>query len=775
MAFKVRCPCGSTVGIPQVRGGAAVSCPGCGRSISVPQVAGRPGGPGPFRAGPLLAGLVALLLVTGGIGAVASVAAWKRFKAAFPTAAPPESEEQRRTAIREGFDSEKDPGDAAAREPEIRGVLERLVASMKANDGTRFAAQIHGARLWSEIAAQPGVSKSRSALQDRVEAAQVQKEMVDLCRSTPEVTRWQAVRVVRVRGMPDPEEAQAFAVVLQNAVRAKFRFWLARDEGSWKVFDWEILDEGSRLSRIFASVIRAKMQDGGSVDRSAAAAKAVVRSVERLNGGEAEEALREVAAAKATRPPDHLKGTLDLLEVNALVALGRNEEALGALEGILGRNRDLPVAWVSRGNALRALGRPAEAAEAYREYLALLGDDADVCLALGEVLEEDKKPAEAAEAYRKGFESDPEDAENLRSLARLLLERESRAEAGALFRELARRQPGRYFAAAGQLRRREAWPELLDLARERGARERDAQSLYDQGFALRRMGRAREAEAALLGARERVEEDARQPYEAELAYAAFALGKEKEALGWADQVERRPSGAGLGPYLRAWIHASAGRPEEAEKVLVPLLAAWYGFHEEVRDEAVFEAVRGRAAVKESLARAEAKADYEAEAEGFLDDEEWEGLLKLASERAKAAPGDVDAWSHQGTALEGLGRHAGAEKAFRAALEIAPEDRRAELRHDLGLVLCRLGRPAEAEELAEKLLAAEEGRSQGLYLRACARATAKREDAAAKDLAELLTRESWYSYSVESEALLQPLLKRADVQALLKKAKAELQR
>jgi protein O-GlcNAc transferase len=51
----------------------------------------------------------------------------------------------------------------------------------------------------------------------------------------------------------------------------------------------------------------------------------------------------------------------------ALVALGRDDEALGACDAALARDPDNPVVLNAKGVSLRRLGQPQKALEAYQE------------------------------------------------------------------------------------------------------------------------------------------------------------------------------------------------------------------------------------------------------------------------------------------------------------------------------------------------------------------------------------------------------------------------
>ena len=103
--------------------------------------------------------------------------------------------------------------------------------------------------------------------------------------------------------------------------------------------------------------------------------------------------------------PDHANALNN--RGNALLALGRNEQALGSYERALELNSNLADAHNNRGNALRALGRYTEAVESFERALKLKPGYSEGLNNLAITLMEMDHAADALTVYQAALRIDP--------------------------------------------------------------------------------------------------------------------------------------------------------------------------------------------------------------------------------------------------------------------------------------------------------------------------------------------------------------------------------
>jgi cytochrome c-type biogenesis protein CcmH len=82
-------------------------------------------------------------------------------------------------------------------------------------------------------------------------------------------------------------------------------------------------------------------------------------------------------------------------------------------------------------------------------------------------------------------------------------------------------------------------------------------------------------------------------------------------------------------------------------------------------------------------------------------------------RAAESPSDPDAWMARGAALEAEQAYGRSADAYRRAVELRPQDLRAQVR--LGLVLLKAGDPAGAEAVARRILAGRPAHPEGVLV------------------------------------------------------------
>ena len=770
------CACGARHSAPDAWAGRQAKCPTCGALFRIPEA---PAAKPPTTRRPLLARppvkparsrktSVAIAVAVLVLAAIGQFGLNSRKPSEYqPTKR--ETVQERARAASEGFKpAPAEPIVTGTDEAKVRQTLEALIAAHGHADGDGFVRLFHLRRLLAEVEAGGALPQIRTASQEEAFLRGTEKGLAQSIRALAgSLLQWKGVQVVRVRFLPARPEAEAFTWVRLGVARAKFRFWLIKEGASWKVFDFESIEDGLRITTAMASVAGSAFDPAGSakIQRAVRAVKEAVA----LMTTDLDKAAAVLRRARAENPHVLILNQLDILEGMVLNAQGKNEEALALFDRALARRKDLPMAHHGRGQVFFALEKHEEAIRAENEYLALVGDDAEGLATVGQSLEALKRTDEAVAAFRRGAASDDEDWTCRQHLARLLVGQKKVREALPFFLEACRRAPADenvFGEAAEALEEAQAWEALLELSRDEVKRGL-ARGRYTEGLSLRRLARYADAEAALRAGLEK-DEDWKQAYRKELVYTLAARGRHPEATALVDEMEKETPGGVDARYHRAYVLASAKKTPEALEALRSLLKEFPAWHDTIAKEPVFEGLLKDKALAAALAVAKEKSDYDEAVEKSDDSEE---IVSLSRKRLERAPDDADAWTHLGRALGTLKKPAEAEKALRTAIEKSPQDKRSTAMVELGRALAALGRTDEALSLAEKIAADPERKASALSLKAEVLATARREAEAAAALVELLETHPFFSASVEANEILESVRKRPEVQAALKKAKA----
>ncbi len=579
---------------------------------------------------------------------------------------------------------------------------------------------------------------------------------------------WESIQPLGVRLNAAGDEAEALCRVAIGGRKSRFRFWLIREGNTWRTFDLENLDGSFRLS-----VIGLQYTPGVRDDDDRYALRDGVMSLQRgavhLAQGQPEATREAMDMARRAGPPEYVMAWIDLVDGQALSALGEPEAALKAAARVLARQKDLAQAHRLKAVCHAALGEHEKAIAAAKEYLKLVGDEAQAWTLIGKSHERLDQTDPAIEAFRKGAECDSEDYRSRLELGRVLLHRHPADEARPHLAAAARLAPVQekvFESVADLLDREGAHAAALEISEEAASRRPDDPAvLLRRGRALRKLGRSAKAEE-LIGSAATLE-----PGDPEIGrefiLALAQAGKDAEAL------ERVKAGAKMvDGYIRAFVHAAAGRSAQALEALKPaLLEEWnlVALLARIEAEPVFVKLREGEEGRTLLEPARATRDYwKARQDLKLTPEE---LHRMAVERIKAVPDHSLAYADQGHALRKLQRYPEAERAIRKAIEMSPD--KTLHQDELGRTLAAQGKLEEALDVADFLLKARPKSEQsGLDLRVAVYAIAGERERAVKALHELLGKHpDWHSAVTPGEDL-DGFRKLPAVQELIRKARAK---
>lgn len=571
---------------------------------------------------------------------------------------------------------------------------------------------------------------------------------------------WNRIEPLHVRIAPGGDDAEALCRVTIGGKPSKFRFWLTRSGDSWRTFDLEKLDGTYRLS-----VIGLQYTPGVHDDEDRQSLRDGVQTFQRaamhLSRGQADGARDALAMARRSTPPEYVMDWIDLVDGQALQALGDWGAALRMADRVLVRQKDLAVAHRLKAACHAALGDPTRAIAAGQEYLKLVGDDAEMWTLIGKASEELDQADAAVAAYRKGAEADAQDCACRLELGRLLLERRKTDEAAAALTAAVARATADddvYERAGDLLDRAGAHAEALALSDAAAVKRSDeAPVLLRRGRALRKLGRAKEAEETLTRASKLHPDDRDIPGELTLVLAQ--AGKDAEAQ------ERMKAAS---PPVRAFVHAAAGRSEAALDELRTAfraeqdLATTLGW---IEKEPVFDKLRGDAVVT----AARATRDYwAARLNRKLSPEQ---MLKIAQDRIQALPEDPLAYVDECRMYRRMNMLREAERS----LTQVPAKHADTLRvlEQLAWTVAAQGRLDDALGIAERVSkATPKSPEPGMDLRVAIFFMSGKRDAALKALSTLLEKyPAWHASALAGDDL-DEFRRLPAVQELLRKARSK---
>jgi tetratricopeptide (TPR) repeat protein len=658
-------------------------------------------------------------------------------------------------------------------ESQIRAALEKLSRAMSGDEKESFADRFSFPRMVKELEAQ-------GALKGLSEGDEARKLFIERLKATfPTMARtmasmggaWEKIRMLHLKLQSGGEEAETFCHVTIAGSRTRFRFWLAREGEDWKLFDYEMLDGGMRLSATVAALSASMSRDAETRTAMQKMFAALIAGIQHVAAGEVDQARASCAGARQAKPPGRIHAWIDLFDAHALAYQAKFEEAIQAADRALDVQKDLALAHHLKATAYAALDESEKAIASEKEYMRFVGDDTEAWLAIGEAYEKLGKPAEAIEAFRKGTAFDDEDFSCRMNLGRLLVGEGKAVEAKPHLLAASRiASPGEgvFEEAAEALSGSGEHAAVLELAEEGGKRTPDDETVrLWQGRARRRRSRLGEAEKVLRRAalKEKEKDEESSECAEELVFALAQAGKHQEALERAGFLAVGQGDSAR--YVRLFLHAMAGRAQKGVEELRALLEEDDEVVDRILKEPAFEKFRLDAEVRKVLDPARAKRDFHQAVQKRMKGD-WEGMLKLSLERAAVVPDDPLTLYFQGYALRRLRRFEEAAKALRGAVQKGKETR--DPREELGRALAALGKVDEALAEPDALMA--ESKARGLALRVAIYAIAGKTDLAISALRELLKEDRQWHEVVRKDTDLEEFRKLPAVLEQLKRAKEE---
>ncbi|PAX59692.1 tetratricopeptide repeat protein [Brunnivagina elsteri] len=389
---------------------------------------------------------------------------------------------------------------------------------------------------------------------------------------------------------------------------------------------------------------------------------------------------------------------------NALVNLGRFEDAIKSYDEALKFKPDFHEACYNRGVALDNLGRYEEAIISYDEALKFKPDKDEAWNNRGFALDNLGRYEEAIVAYNKAVKLKP-------------VFHEAWYNRGVALDNL-----GRYEEAII------SYDEALKLKPDLH------QACYNQGYAMLQLGRYQAAIAACDKAL-KLKPDLHQAWN-NRGYALHQLRRYQEAIASYDQELKIKPDKHVAYYNKGYVLVNLGLLEEAIASYDEAIKFKPDFHQAWHNRGFALANLGR----------------------------YEDAIASYDEAIKFKPDYHEAWYNRGNALDNLGRYEDAIASYDEALKIKPDKH--EAWYNRGFALANLGRNEDAIVSYDEALKFKPDYHEAWYNRACTYGVLGNIDTAIENLQTAINLDAEYREMAKTDADFDSIRNDAGFQALI---------
>ncbi len=318
--------------------------------------------------------------------------------------------------------------------PEIKPLLDNLSDALAKPDKAKAAALFDFEHLHDEL---NGRQLLPLALRNNREfiVTQLGEGVEKVLQNIAAAGQWRDSEIRSVK-----QTARDEAVVISRHTHAKdgtilrYRWWLAKTNGAWRVYDFEDMLLNTRISFLFGTIFLATTDTEQREVRARfeqLTAASVALQQERLD-------LAEIQLNKldAARLPPTLKAQHRMFTGCLLLRRGQAQQALDHFEAAYRVRPDMPCLDLYRGVCHCLLGNWQTALKYLDAFHTLLGDDDTVCFERGEALRGVRRFDEAADSYRKSLDLHPKNANALVGLLQAIPPEEGADEIAERFVKL---------------------------------------------------------------------------------------------------------------------------------------------------------------------------------------------------------------------------------------------------------------------------------------------------------------------------------------------------
>jgi hypothetical protein len=360
-------------------------------------------------------GLLLAILAVCGIGALlvltcAGVLVWRFVR---PVDLPPadvETAESRRADLRDAFTA-ADVGISPAELTRLSALFDQVADAGRREDNAAFVRLVDLDRLYVEMKRSGEMPAQMRFLDDMT------RKMLHFQIGLP----WYVARhkIVHVRLSPGGTDAVVYGYFWdEDDEAAEMRWWVAREQGQWKIYDWELLQFGMRESRELAL-----LESGGSDVYYEFHGELEQASSEFAGGDAGGTARRRMQRAESLLPklPPALRDQALLSIAYYWSYHGHLREAADAAERISDPDA-VPGAHFCRMVYHDSRGESEQVLADCDRYEAAIGPGPNTAHYRAEALTSLERDEPAAAAWKQVLKYQPHDTHALREYARLLPE-----------------------------------------------------------------------------------------------------------------------------------------------------------------------------------------------------------------------------------------------------------------------------------------------------------------------------------------------------------------
>ena len=241
------------------------------------------------------------------------------------------------------------------------------------------------------------VVKEKSGL---IESA-LKKQFSDLLK----ISTYSRHRIQRIEFNKSRTLAQVFALETDaDGIYSRNRYWLKRDEPTWKIYDEESLEMGFRNSTLISN-----MMASSSIPALNKAMLKFAKLLQATQTGEMEECWALIKSLKATPLPNILKGVVYYLEASFLNDEGKHAEALEITDQLRQLLPDSVCVEQLTASIHFAMKNYKEALAAAQKYMEFLGLDPESVVIASQALKNLGKSDEGFELLKRSLTEFPDE------------------------------------------------------------------------------------------------------------------------------------------------------------------------------------------------------------------------------------------------------------------------------------------------------------------------------------------------------------------------------
>jgi hypothetical protein len=244
--------------------------------------------------------------------------------------------------------------------------------------------------------------------------------LVDVVRGTAVDLLFDEVDLRHCDFSADGTGAVAFVKTKTGAVCTKYRFWLLKRNGRWRVYDHEDLDNAHRWSKSFAENINLRRHNPAAADESRKMSRLMNAANRAMASGNLEEADRCYGSVNPESLDPLMKSVYYVGQGNLQYHRGKLQEALAQYNLAGEANPRMARIPLLRAVVENNLGEFETAVRESKQYMDMVGNDALAFEQMAFALESLGRKDEAISAYRRSLDDEPNAVGSLCRLAPLL-------------------------------------------------------------------------------------------------------------------------------------------------------------------------------------------------------------------------------------------------------------------------------------------------------------------------------------------------------------------